>query len=508
MAIVATSTVTAQSGGQFALTWFSISNGSGTSDGAQFAIEDVIGEPIVGAMDGGPFSISAPLANREVENLVLLYVGGDNSLRGEVEELVRKAQRGAVGANAVTYLLLDRPKAEHSYLYLLSKFDPGNCNLFGDRTCQGEKEPVYVEGRNMWRLSNSMGSPDTLTDFLQRTISRHSGAQKIILSMVGHGSGWSPDPAQGQPPEHSDQPGGLLWDENPGTYFSTFELGEALAEAHRQTGRKIDLLYLDACLMGMWEVAYEIKDSVNYLLAAESWSWTSFAYDQHLQDLHDSPSVAEIGRRWLENESAILERDGYAFTYSLLDLSQAELVNTALDGLVALLDPNDKTIAQALSAQICFDSDWNSQINDTDNYCDLYAFAQELKILYAENIAIVNAAQSVMNAVEQMVPDGNEKSRGGVAFDNLQNAQQWQWRTLGGISLYMPLRQDHANRRFYRDTAGVPLKASRDGTWDNFLEAYWNGDPPGLPDCEDDCLLPPRPITIPPKEVFLPLVAR
>lgn len=506
--LVAVSTAMAQSGSQFALTWFSISSGSGTSEGGQFAVQDVIGEPLVDVVAGGTYSITTPFADFAVENLVLLYVNGDNNLSGEVTELVDRVQRGVVGANAVVYMLVDRQGQGNTTRYLLAKTEHGNCNLFSGRTCDG----VYVVDRNMWpNEDDSTGEPHVLTDFIVKSVSRHPNAKKIILSMVGHGSGWTPNTLENQPPEHAGQPGGgLLLDENPAVSFlSTVELGTALADAQRQTGRKIDLLYLDACLMGMWEVAYEIKDSVNYLLAAESWSWTSFAYDSHLQDLQDSPSVPEIGRRWMQNERAILEHDGYAFTYSLLDLSQTEVVRTAIDGLVNALDPNDKSIASALTSSICFDSDWNSRLDDFDNYCDLYGFAKRLKQMFDGNTTITDAAQAVMDAVRKMVPEEYESSQGGVVFDDAGNAHEWQWdEDLGGVSLYMPLRQDNWKRRHYPGTRTESIKASQDGAWDEFLDAYWNQDPPAEPTCQGECPTPPKPITVPPKLLFLPVVLR
>lgn len=514
VALAAVSTALAQSGGPYALNWFSISNGGGTSDGGPFAVQDVIGEPLVDAVDGGPFSITTSFAGRDaVENLVLIYVSGDNNLTQEATELVDKVQHGVVDANAVVYMLIDPPESNNTAIYAISKFEPGNCNLFSGSTCDG----VYEVGRNKWpNEDDSTGEPHVLTDFIVTSVNRHPTAKNIILSMVGHGSGWTPDTLDSQPPDHKDQPGGgLMWDEQPYlSFLSTRDLGFALADAHQQTGRKIDLLYLDACLMGMWEVAYEVKESVNYLLASESWSWTSFAYDAHLQDLQNSPSIPEIGQRWMENERAILAGDGYAFTYSLLDLSQAETVRTAIDALVNALDPNDKSIADALLSgddddeEICFDSDWNSSIDEADNYCDLYAFAGRLQELYTGNGAVTEAAQTVMDAVRQMVPEEYETSQGGRVFDEAGNAHDWQWvEDLGGVSLYMPLRQDDWKRRYYRGTHTEHIQASKVGLWDDFLYNYWGNTDPALePQCYGNCSTPPKPITVPSQEIFLPVV--
>jgi hypothetical protein len=74
--------------------------------------------------------------------------------------------------------------------------------------------------------------------------------------------------------ERADELGGLLWDDYTGVRdnegkltgnsLSTIDLRLALEAAFAATSRKIDLLYLDACLIGMWEVANEIKDQVHF----------------------------------------------------------------------------------------------------------------------------------------------------------------------------------------------------------------------------------------------------
>lgn len=510
----AATTGATQSNERFKLTWLSILNGGGTSSGERFAVQDVIGEFEIGETSGGAYSITSEFAGRQtLQNLVLIYVSADNDLAGEVEELVGKVQRGAVGANAVIYLLFDRPAdTTSSQLYQIAKRDPENCNVFSEPLCKKE-DPTYIETQHTWIRNGSMGLSSTLKEFLAFTISRHPDAKNIILSMVGHGSGWSPDTLEPQPGNHVGQPGGgLLWDKGGGdgaeTFFSTHELGQALAEAKAQTERQVDLLYLDACLMGMWEVAYEIKDSVRYLLASESWSWTSFAYDQHLQDLHDSPDVPEIGRRWMENEIDILGSDQHGFTYSLLNLNQATNVREAIDQLASALDPNDMQIKDVLSPDICFDSDWDSRITDIDNYCDLYSFANRLHEQYGQNLAIVEASNAVMEAVTEMIPDGYSTfTRGIDPNQDAKHPKDWNWNNLGGVSIYLPLKNDEWKRRYYRDSASKPLRASVDGQWDEFLDDYWNKEPPSDPLCEEGkCAVSPSPLRIPPKYVFLPLI--
>ena len=272
-----------------------------------------------------------------------------------------------------------------------------------------------------------MGDPANLTKFITEAMAEYPDAKRVVLALVGHGGGWSPNLLAGQPQGHGGKPdgsdgkiGGLLWDDytgkGPGSSLSTLDLHKALSDAVTKSGRKIDLLYLDACLMGMWEVAYEVRNEVNYLLASESWSWTSFAYDAHLLGIHNTQSTAEMGQAWLKNEQAILDHDHYPFTYSLLDLTQMPTVTTGIDTLAQQLTPLAATadgklkLHSAFAASVCFDGNADHIINlnnpsagKLDNYCDLQSFTAQLQQQFTNPPVLVSAIQAVQGALTKTV---------------------------------------------------------------------------------------------------------
>ncbi|MEZ4733458.1 MAG: clostripain-related cysteine peptidase [Caldilineaceae bacterium] len=167
--------------------------------------------------------------------------------------------------------------------------------------------------------------------------------------------------------------------------LSTINPHKALTDSKAKTGRTIDLLYLDACLMGMWEVAHEVHNEVNYLLASESWSWTSFAYGAHLAAIANSRPTADVGAAWISNEAAVMAPIDHAYTYSLLDLSQMPTLTNRIDVLAQQLEPLAQSaegkaqIRAAFAASDCFDSNGDTLINrkapdvgkGIDTYCDL-----------------------------------------------------------------------------------------------------------------------------------------
>jgi uncharacterized repeat protein (TIGR01451 family) len=425
--------------------------------------------------------------------LVLIYAGGDNDLAADMVRLLNRAEVGAGSPHASVVLLLDGPGAEDAYLYHLKEdHDLGCPNILNPRC--GLR---YVMGQSLWTWSDHVATPYSLAEFIKGGIKAHPNAEQIVLVLAGHGGGWSPDLLAGQPSGHGGQPGddplgGLLWDDHPGRALSTPALGDALRWASQASARDIDLLYLDACLMAMAEVAYEVHDSVDYLLASESWSWATFPYDAHLTALDGAQSAQQVGEAWLSNEAAAYRAEAYPFTLSLVDLSKMEMLQTTVNAWTEALSatlPITDPIAASATLTACFDSDQDGVITPADNYCDLRLLARQTQHTFAGNTAVVNAAQAVETAVATAVVA--EDHAGGTPWP-FPNAL-WAWDALGGISIYAPWHSDHWTRRYYSE---AHLSWARDGLSDSFLDAYWaHAAPPDDPDCPPEgCPIPPGPL--------------
>lgn len=416
--------------------------------------------------------------------LILIYANGDNNLSQSMLRLINNAEVGAGNGHAVALMVLDGPGEGDSYLYRLQEDQDASCPSHLNPTCDGR----YVAGQNVWAWGEDVANPYSLAEFLKGTIRAYPNAGQVVLSLVGHGGGWSPDVLAGQPSHYGGQPGedvlgGMLWDDHPGTSLSTPDLGRALRWSHQATGVKVGLLYLDACLMGMSEVAYEVRDSAEYLLASENWTWASFPYDAHLSVLDGVRDVRQIGEAWLHNAAGVLRADEYPFTLSLVDLDQVESLRAAEDGLATALMatlPVTDDIAAAFAQTDCFDSDRDGAIEPQDNYCDLDSFARQLEVQFSGNAsaaAVVSAAQAVQTAVAAAVVA--EDHEGGIPWPHPD--ERWTWGDLGGVSKYLPLHEDHWKRRYY---TGSHLQSAEDGLWDEFLAAYWDSaDPPQAPPC-------------------------
>ena len=426
-----------------------------------------------------------------VPTLNLIYANADNDLADEVRELFQKAETAAGNPSMTTLLLFDGDGVEDTYLYRLQQDTnlAESCPSLLNPTCSGR----YIEGVNLWRWGEAVSTNSSLVEFLVLAMEAYPSEQ-VTLSLVGHGGGWSPDLFPGQPRFHSGKPnadplGGLLWDLNPTSSFSTAQLGEALREATARTGRKIDLLYLDACLMAMSEVAYEVHDSANYLLASENWSWTSFRYNEHLS-LDGNLSAEELGKQWLKHEADYLSERDYPITYSLLDLNamdeQLAHENSLAEALKASLPEGKEKIRSAFMGSSCFDGDQDYELLPTDAddyYCDLGSFAQQLEREFGSEHPVAQAAQALQAHIDQQLVV-QEIHHNGRPWEHPEFL--WAWTELSGVSKYMPLGEDDWKRAYYAPTH---LQSTADGRWDEFLAAYWNSatSPAPPPACEGNC---------------------
>ncbi|MEM7125686.1 MAG: clostripain-related cysteine peptidase [Chloroflexota bacterium] len=496
------SSSSAQEGAQYQIVWQSataITTSQGGGEGG-YALRNAIGQPQAETVAGENFLLHPGVLPGAftVPNLVLLYVNADNDLYEYMHHLFRRAHVGAAETDGVVMMLLDGPGDDDSRLYRLDGGEAIDCpNVFADYTCDSQ----YVDDKNVWRFSEDLGSPATLASFIVKQIQEYP-AERVILSLVGHGGGWSPNRLAGQPRpivgQSDDELGGLLWDfhsipgADTGHSISTTDLGDALDEVRIAIGEQpIDLLYLDACLMGMWEVAYEVKDNVQYLLASESWSWTSFQYKEHLSAVKAGVSIEEIGTSWAQNEVTFLEENfETAYTYSLVDLSLMDELGSKIDTLaqqlIETLPDSRNQIASVFAETDRFDSsqDKDYVIDGLDNYADLGHFTQVLASKFPANADLLSAGEAVSATLSSAIVTNITQS--GI-LPATYPPNRWEWQNPSGLSIYLPLNPDANDwKRKYYDQ----LSASKAHNWDEFIAEYWNSPAPSVPDCPDPCGVP------------------
>lgn len=411
--------------------------------------------------------------------LVLIYAVLDNNLGEDLNDVDRLFQNIEKGTHSgvTVRLLLDRLGTGNSYLYDVIGDPSSSCSISVDHTCGGRYTPMQ------W--TEDSAHPASLADFVTQSIEQHQSASNLVLSLIGHGSGWGANALPGQPVRWDDQPGydgayqerigGMLWDDTPGVgdgssrSLSTKALGQSLAWINTSTGRGIDLLYLDACSMGMVEVAYELRGHVTYLLASPNTAWASFAYDVMLTSTAANMDARQIGEAWLAAEANVQTANAYPYTLSLVQVAQLpnllDKSSTLADALAGVLSTRRSAILNAVERVDRFESNYDGTIEVDDTYVDLKSFAQAL-IAPFNNTPVANAAQAVSDVVDSAVITTTYRNGNPWLYPGVT----WHWQAPGGIGIYLPLEQDESKRTLY---TGQNLRWAQEGRWDEFLHAFW-----------------------------------
>jgi len=190
-------------------------------------------------------------------------------------------------------------------------------------------------------LQNSkcdMGSWEYLVDFVKWTKEKYP-AKKYLLIVWNHGSGWNKNL------EMLESAKGISYDDETGNHITTPQLRQVL----EKTG-KIEIFAMDACLMQMIEVAYEIKDYADYIVASEETEPADgYTYNTWLGPLVNKPTMEgyELSKAMVNSYTDHYQSINQGATQSAIKSSSlinfTKLINDFIDTLIA---SNDLTVAK------------------------------------------------------------------------------------------------------------------------------------------------------------------
>ena len=133
-----------------------------------------------------------------------------------------------------------------------------------DNTVQSPDENVLLNHQNIYGPKNNyVANADSLTNFINWA-TKACPAKHYILIVSDHGGGYQPH--DDLPYNAPSQTRGVLYDQNhePNQHFTVSSLKYAIGRANAH----MDVVYLDACLMNMIEVLYELRDVTDYIIAS------------------------------------------------------------------------------------------------------------------------------------------------------------------------------------------------------------------------------------------------
>lgn len=222
-----------------------------------------------------------------------------------------------------------------------------------------------------------MGDWRNLVEFI-RWGAQTFPAQHYFVDVWNHGSGWHA--IQAQKSGGTFHPTDISWDEISGNSITTKQLGQAMSEASRAIGQKIDLYGSDACLMAMAEVAGEMKNSVQVFAGSQELEpGAGWPYDDLLREWNSRANATAADVAKILTDVYIKSYQGGQngndeVTFSAFNLEASDRFYGAVTRLgdqLMKLDANSrKAVLKAVKA---------SQAFYYDDYVDFGSFVGEVE---------------------------------------------------------------------------------------------------------------------------------
>ena len=243
---------------------------------------------------------------------------------------------------------------------------------------------------------------------------------------------------------------GIAFDDQAQDFLDNVELKKVMLTIKKKLKRKIDILGMDACLMSMMEVYYQMRDVAEFSVGSEeSEPGEGWPYDRILKALAAKPTMTpeELSKTIVSQYLASYKATD-SVTQSAVNLSVLPPLATAVNNLAKALKSilSDTALRTALinaRAQV------QEYSRPYDDYCDLLDLCDLLEKGITK-AAVKTACSAVrLAATTAIVASGYR----GLAVNNSH-----------GISIYFPKR---VLSPLYKT-----LDFTKQSRWDEFLVAY------------------------------------
>lgn len=317
------------------------------------------------------------------------------------------------------------------------------------------KRNSFVVCQNLVEVD--MGNPNTLVNFVNWA-KRKFPANRYALITWGHGKGWK----------------GLLPDRSSfDDCLSMEELRQALQGINNILGKKLDLHGFMSCLMAMSEVAYQLKDFVDVMVASEEVIYVpDWDFERIVQALEENPAweAERFGEEIVNIYSNPFRKP--TDTLSAININKIEELKSAVDhfaiDLIRGLEdymthytPDDNVQKEVKNAMLA-----TERFHD-NNFKDLYDFAKKVEI--SEEYRIYT--QEIMSLLQENGTIIIEECHG-PGHPNVK-----------GLSIYFPKAEQKRDKSEepYNDPSPSPKKYHepkdflfpQETQWDEFLLRYY-----------------------------------
>lgn len=303
----------------------------------------------------------------------------------------------------------------------------------------------YIEKGNIKTIqqlgSVDMGDFKVLQNF-GHWVKENYPAKHYFFIVWNHGSGWNKT--------RNMASRGISYDDGTGNHITTPQLGEALADIKKTIGQNIDIFGMDACLMQMMEVSYQIKDSCDYVLGSEETEpGDGYPYDTFLKCLTPGVSAEDFGKGMVKEFAIAYSGSG---CFNKADVTTSLVKISALNDLKDAIDGFAKT---AISGN--FAKEFKTALASVQKFyyrtnIDLVHFVTLIQAAVKDS-GMKDACQKVITAAKAAIPQN------GATGQTMKNAS--------GLAIYFPLMSSSFDKSY------STLAYAKVGQWDEMCFDYY-----------------------------------
>jgi Clostripain family len=292
---------------------------------------------------------------------VMVYIAGDNNLDSAGTVDLNEMKRVGTTDQLNVIAQFDSARAHGTKRYCLKK--------------GGSLKADEVDSLG----TKNTGDPKNLSDFIAWGV-KDFPAEHYLLVLWNHGQGWddtdiyADERSRGlrrltsRPLRHAlfrtpvrrilkqakteRLTRAILLDDGAKDFLDNLEMKAVLAGAKKLLKRKVDILGLDACLMSMAEVGYQVKDSVDFTVGSEQTEpGDGWPYHTILTELAKNPALTPRAVSLLAvNKYLASYGANEGVTQSACDLAKSAALAAAVKPLAAALSAASSADAQKILA--------------------------------------------------------------------------------------------------------------------------------------------------------------
>jgi len=364
---------------------------------------------------------------------LLIYMAADNNLDGSGEEDLESLRKGSIYSDMTIVVQRDR----------WAFVDEAETVRYHIKGGEIFKEEVLGE--------TNTGDPKVLRNFIEESAKAYP-ADKLMVVVWSHGSGVDDaDIYNGKRdlyfvPENEIEEIAVAFDDSAQDFLDNIELQKAL-----DVSVKIDVLGFDACLMGMFEVAYQLRHKSDVFVGSQYVEPSSgWDYPRILEDLRVEDSATNIGEELVQFYADYYERESYDVTQSAFKMEQIEEVAKNLDAFAKAVRDN---VESKKDLKYTFLS---SQMFGQSDYIDLVDFVKKVKSRLKLE-AVEPYADKLLDSLDKMI----------IANHTIG----YRMRDAHGVSIYFP-----SEKRPFKETFEMyeKLDFSKEyPSWLKLIKWYW-----------------------------------